>query len=278
MNGRRREDVQTAAAVPGLRRSAHVAGFTLIELLVVISILVLLMALLLPSLRKARNQSRAVVCQANLRQWGTTLVLHLEDNEGDLPRVFWPLIGRGLPLHNNDPNGPEPANPVDTEGILCCPMATKTGWEVPRTFRAWEITHVGTAVRGSYGLNMYFGPPHTGKGSPPTIFSLRDRASIPALLDATDYLIGPFSTRTDGPRTDPPRSEAFGGGWAECCINRHNGHVNGLFLDWSVRKIGLKELWTLKWDSEFDTAGPWTRAGGVQPEDWPGWMRTFKDY
>ena len=62
------------------------------------------------------------------------------------------------------------------------------------------------------------------------------------------------------------------------CVNRHSGHVNGLFLDWSVRKVGLKELWTLKWYAEFNTAGEWTKAGGVKPEDWPKWMRRFKDY
>ncbi|MEN6575224.1 MAG: hypothetical protein ABFD90_02685 [Phycisphaerales bacterium] len=62
------------------------------------------------------------------------------------------------------------------------------------------------------------------------------------------------------------------------CINRHNGYVNGLFLDWSVRPVGLKELWTLKWSADFDRAGKWTRAGGVQPEDWPEWMRNLKDY
>ena len=55
-------------------------------------------------------------------------------------------------------------------------------------------------------------------------------------------------------------------------------YTNGLFLDWSVRKIGLKELWTLKWEPWFDTAGEWTRADGVQPDDWPKWMRNFKDY
>jgi hypothetical protein len=62
------------------------------------------------------------------------------------------------------------------------------------------------------------------------------------------------------------------------CINRHDGFINGLFMDWSVSKVGLKELWTLKWDPEFDTAGPWTRAGGVRPQDWPKWMRRFRDY
>lgn len=61
-------------------------------------------------------------------------------------------------------------------------------------------------------------------------------------------------------------------------MNRHEANTNGLFLDWSVRKIGLKELWTLRWYMDFDRAGWWTRAGGVKPEDWPPWMRNFKDY
>jgi prepilin-type processing-associated H-X9-DG protein len=62
------------------------------------------------------------------------------------------------------------------------------------------------------------------------------------------------------------------------CIDRHQGAINVLFWDRTVRKIGLKELWTLKWRPQFDTANRWTKAGGVQPEDWPAWMRTFKDY
>ncbi|MGB2862020.1 MAG: hypothetical protein WBC05_01735 [Sedimentisphaerales bacterium] len=62
------------------------------------------------------------------------------------------------------------------------------------------------------------------------------------------------------------------------CINRHEGYVNGVFMDWSVRKIGLKELWTLKWHRDFNTAGYWTTAGGVVQENWPQWMRRFRDY
>jgi prepilin-type processing-associated H-X9-DG protein len=66
--------------------------------------------------------------------------------------------------------------------------------------------------------------------------------------------------------------------WAEVCINRHGGGINCLFLDWSVRKVGLKELWTFRWTESFNTRGPWTKASGVRPEDWPEWMRRFKDY
>jgi hypothetical protein len=78
---------------------------------------------------------------------------------------------------------------------------------------------------------------------------------------------------------------AFGGYCHYCasysnpfCINRHYGHINELFLDLSVSKVGLKELWKLKWHEDFDTNGPWTIAGCVKPEDWPEWMRGFKDY
>ena len=72
-------------------------GFTLIELLVVIAIIALLMALLLPALQRARNQARAVACQANLKQWGSTLALYAEDSEGHFPgdgeSTLWILSG-----------------------------------------------------------------------------------------------------------------------------------------------------------------------------------------
>jgi hypothetical protein len=49
-------------------------------------------------------------------------------------------------------------------------------------------------------------------------------------------------------------------------------------MNWSVRKVDLKELWTLKWHRSFNTHGSWTRVGGVALEDWPKWMKGFKDY
>jgi len=96
------------------------------------------------------------------------------------------------------------------------------------------------------------------------IFNIVNGSKVPILLDAKSPGDRPLST-------DEPSSIDF-------CINRHNGRINGLFLDWSVREIGLKELWTLKWCPNFDTAGLWTQAGGVQAEGWPDWMRGFKDY
>ncbi|MFQ6035634.1 MAG: hypothetical protein ACE5NM_07270, partial [Sedimentisphaerales bacterium] len=62
------------------------------------------------------------------------------------------------------------------------------------------------------------------------------------------------------------------------CVDRHRLTQNCLFADWSARRVGLKELWTFKWHRNFDTSGPWTKDGGVLPDNWPIWMRNCKDY
>jgi prepilin-type N-terminal cleavage/methylation domain-containing protein len=45
-------------------------GFSLVELLVVIALIVLLIALILPSMGRAREQARITLCASGLRQWG----------------------------------------------------------------------------------------------------------------------------------------------------------------------------------------------------------------
>jgi prepilin-type N-terminal cleavage/methylation domain-containing protein len=55
-------------------------GFTLIELLVVIAIIALLLAILMPSLRKAKEMARRVVCATNLHQWGPAVTQYHGDN------------------------------------------------------------------------------------------------------------------------------------------------------------------------------------------------------
>ncbi len=60
------------------------AGFTLIELLVVIAIIALLVAIVLPSLSKAKELAAAVVCLSNENQLLTAYLLYAEENDGFL--------------------------------------------------------------------------------------------------------------------------------------------------------------------------------------------------
>ena len=60
-------------------------AFTLIELLVVISIVALLIALLLPSLDKARESARTVTCLSQQRQLGLGTFLFAQDHEQMIP-------------------------------------------------------------------------------------------------------------------------------------------------------------------------------------------------
>jgi prepilin-type N-terminal cleavage/methylation domain-containing protein/prepilin-type processing-associated H-X9-DG protein len=62
-------------------------GFTLVELLVVIGIIALLIALLLPSLMKAKEAANGANCLSNLRQIGIGLELYTQLCKGQMPLV-----------------------------------------------------------------------------------------------------------------------------------------------------------------------------------------------
>jgi len=261
-------------------------GFTLIELLVVIAIIALLMAILMPALQRVKKQAKAVVCQSNLHQWSLIFSMYTSDNDSRFG-IGWTGADIGISGHR----WVKTLKPYYRDKDICfCPAATKFFSEGGRgSLAAWgggwdqdwgaEKGQYG----GSYGLNEFVSNP------PPGVTlgwreadkrhwrtpNVRGTNNIPLFLGC--WLAGGYPFETDS----PPEYDGvvrWGDEMIRYCVNRHDSAVNSAFLDFSVKKIGLKELWTLKWNRGFDINGSWTKAGGVQAGDWPQWMISFKDY
>lgn len=263
-------------------------GFTLIELLVVISIVALLLAVLLPTLQRVRKQAHVAGCQSNLRQWGLYYAAYTSENEYKMPSIPTASSSRSYyfpwvfpdELYRDQTKGYVDLHRYDA--LLLCPSATKVteysflgggGTHSPWTL---DLPH---GVASSYGQNEstfmhYRGQVMTGLWGSCLV---KGAGCVPVYLDCRKPYGHPSATDPPPEYEDAEKAISMWGMWVYV-MNRHNGGINSLFLDWSVRKVGLKELWTLKWSPDYDTAGRWTKAGGVQPEDWPQWMRGFKEY
>jgi prepilin-type N-terminal cleavage/methylation domain-containing protein/prepilin-type processing-associated H-X9-DG protein len=72
-------------------------GFTLIELLVVVAIIALLIAILIPSLGKAREMTKRTTCAANLRGVGQAFVVYAAQFNDSVPQY---TNGRGAWMHD----------------------------------------------------------------------------------------------------------------------------------------------------------------------------------
>ncbi|MEE8308659.1 MAG: type II secretion system protein, partial [Gammaproteobacteria bacterium] len=258
-------------------------GFTLIELLVVIAIIALLMAILMPALARVKRQARAVACVANLHQWSLIWKMYCDENDGNW--LSGAGGGRGRwwfePMAERYTAEPK---------IRTCPEATKAlGANVHQGIGYWsnQAWQTGSYI-GSYGPNGWMCNPRvTGNASVWGRSPASDHWRTPNVRGAHNVPLFTGSWWVDAwPRdTDQPPSVIGGppdrpnqSEMERNCVNRHDGFLNALFCDWSVRKVGVKELWTLKWHRSYNVNGSWTRAGGAQPEDWPVWMRNFKDY
>jgi len=67
-------------------------GFTIIELLIVITIILILAAILFPTVEKIRERARAAVCMNNLKQLGMALILYMDNWDGCLNLTFGEII------------------------------------------------------------------------------------------------------------------------------------------------------------------------------------------
>ncbi|MDR1283406.1 MAG: type II secretion system GspH family protein [Opitutaceae bacterium] len=80
-------------------------AFTLVELLTVIVIIGILAGILVPVIGMVRDRTRATVCQSNLRQIYTALMMYVDENKGWLPPGPDSTGGLTIPQHADYTSG-----------------------------------------------------------------------------------------------------------------------------------------------------------------------------
>jgi len=265
-------------------------GFTLIELLVVIAIIALLMSILMPALSKAKAQAKASICLSNLHQWGTIWKMFVDDNKGyfDFRSV------------DEDTGWVELLQPYYiNEELLLCPMATKPEFMGGRKpFAAWyddlnenDMFDEGEFI-GSYGINSFITKDESANTT--DAFDGRVRWKTPYVKEAAyaPLMVGCSLTGACVHHWDiPPKYDGqawpSGSGGDEdemrrFCMNRHFSYVSGVFLDFSARKIGLKELWEVRWSRYWYRTNDSDLTPSYAPptawDDPAHWMFGMKDY
>src|SRR5947209_6101206 len=93
-------------------------AFTLVELLVVIAIIAVLIAILLPSVLRAKESANRVRCASNLRQIGIAEQIYAAENKGRYPRTFTELNKDGNLGGPNYFTGPLDQIPFDNRPWL----------------------------------------------------------------------------------------------------------------------------------------------------------------
>ena len=136
-------------------------GFTLIEVLVVISIIAVLIAMLLPAVKRAKESAHKVLCSNHIRQITLSLNVYAGEHDDQLPRV-----NNGVWLH--DVSYTTSDFVMETGGhrdTFYCPSDPVQSADDPRL---WQFTQgpinpnfpppepVGAAREGHYRIGSYF--------------------------------------------------------------------------------------------------------------------------
>lgn len=212
-------------------------AFTLIELLVVIAIIGLLISLMTPSLRGARQQALKMACMGNLRQIGMAALLYSDDNKGSgLPviREDYPTAGGdallwGLP--RMWPNVVKPylgatgaKNEHDWKEIsaLACPASKTEGLDI-----YWK--------KKSYAMHWLVDTPHPGWRNY-RLSQVINPSEKFFILDGVENRTSWGLAFHHYMATDQHTPEPVYGYWF-AASTRHGGQVNVLRLDGRVSAV-----------------------------------------
>ena len=241
----------------------------MIELLVVIAILSLLMAILIPTLNRARQQARGTACMAALKQWGLCYQLYAQDHEGRLP-VY---VGGTVKTTYMESLRPYYAN---TNKMRTCPSATQvsqgnpTGLQAKSFFgytrNAWQIDVAQAAWMadtdwgiGSFGENSWIRDSLDTSGKRLqadqtwAAINVRNIKEVPFLADARWNNAWPTNDDPVPTRMATEEQMFHIGNWSRivCYVmRRHRAGVNVCFGDAGVRYVRAEELWTLRWNRQ----------------------------
>ena len=144
------------------RRSPSVRqrqAFTLIELLVVIAVIALLLAILIPVLRSAREQAQRVVCLSNLRQLTLAWILYADDNDGKIVYggVGWDRMNDGRQAVRGWLGMSDLLDEDRDRGALWPYIQDKAVYRCPRGWRNAVVTYqIVDAARGYRVEGTYF--------------------------------------------------------------------------------------------------------------------------
>ncbi len=232
-------------------------GFTLVELLVVMSIISLLLAVLLPSLRRVRQQGQAVVCMNNIKQLGFAFMLYGGEYNGyamparvDQTKIYWwgEVTNYGID-HKAGVIWPYLKSELGGKSVYECPAQPFSSYKLQGAPPGEEDNPKW--ITSTYGYNDYFlCPSQSGWFGPADItgpWQKITNISTPAMvLVFADTLIdlGLTSGIQNNFSLDPPYLYNVKNGWKEnrsptTCF-RHNDKTNAIFVDGHSESITSK--------------------------------------
>ncbi|UCG58003.1 MAG: prepilin-type N-terminal cleavage/methylation domain-containing protein [Phycisphaerales bacterium] len=219
-------------------------GFTLIELLVVIAIIALLMGILLPILRKAKEQGKDVVCRNNMRQIGLGANFYAEHYDLYIPRsAEWggaiePWFQLFMPFLAQQPRDGD----YRSVEIFRCPSYPDKEQTVCYVVNGWGREDSDGWRMGSLPTKL------TDCHSPAFTIYLADNEDGPwrtIIRNATDRDV----TRCDVFHPDhlPSSDSQDTVRGRRVARARHKNGCNCLFLDWHVGWMAAEEMTPEMW-------------------------------